>query len=62
MPNGSNVSAGPPSPKRTRRKIFINEISILRRDGLRKYIRVHRSLRRFNRSVQEMARAEGYDY
>lgn len=55
------VSAGPPSPRRTRRQIFANEISILRRDGLRKYVRVHRALRRFNRSVREMAKAEGYD-
>jgi hypothetical protein len=58
----NNVSAGPPTPKRTRRQIFVNEISILRRDGLRKYIRVHRSLRRFHRSVRAMEAAEGYDY
>jgi len=38
------------------------ELRLLRRDGLRKYVRCALALRRFHHSVRRMERAEGYDY
>jgi hypothetical protein len=38
------------------------EIRLVRRDGLRKYVRCARSLHRFHRSVRRMERLDGYDY
>jgi hypothetical protein len=38
------------------------ELRLLRRDGLRKYLRLAWHLHRFHRSVRRMERVEGYDY
>jgi hypothetical protein len=47
------VAAGP-APKITRRWKARNELRILRRDGLVRYLRGRRSLRRFHKSVAKL--------
>jgi hypothetical protein len=37
------------------------ELRLLRRDGVRKYVRCALALRRFHRSVERMVRVEGHD-
>lgn len=48
------VSQGPPLPRRSRWRKLRSELRILRRDGVRRYVRGLLSLRRFNRSVARM--------
>jgi hypothetical protein len=47
----NQVYAGP-SPKRTPK--WKRELRLLRRDGIVKYVRVARALRRFHRSVKRL--------
>lgn len=53
----NQVMTGPP-PKRTPR--WKRELRILRRDGLVRYVRGAWQLRRFNRSVRKMDRANDH--
>lgn len=52
----SEVSTGPALKKRSR---WRRELAILRRDGLRKWWRGLRALRRFHKSVERMEKLEG---
>lgn len=49
-----NVTGAAPPRKRTLRRKLANEYRLLRRDGLRKYVRLLRLKRRFDRSVRRM--------